>query len=368
MDPITFDVNDVTFALNPWTVLATVALGYLVWLAITREPSPFARARRPARANVLRLGRICGAVFALSWIVTVPPPQASLVTDLMGAVFVATLVLAVGFLVALGRAFLAARTRPGKVSRMNAAVAARARELESDRVAKSVRAARGETARVNGHAGAAGTGPGATNGSALDAGPVRASDPASAPVPSRIDVTVDDGPSVPRLPGESAGAYSDRLATLERLDEAVRTHDIGGSGRAPKGSRPSRVRPGVSARAGATDVPPAQALAPLPADAPPSVLRRRLEELGEEIRTMRRVAIAQRAALDFERESHARTRASAARAFETARAATADRRKAVKLARRERRARLELEGRLASRDGARQQNAVAMGEEDGTAA
>ena len=93
------------------------------------------------------------------------------------------------------------------------------------------------------------------------------------------------------------------------------------------------------------------ALAPLPANAPPSVLQRRLAELSGELATMRRVVIAQKAELDFEREEHARSRLAARKAIDVAQRAIAERRTAIKLARRERRARLELEGRLANRDG-----------------
>ncbi len=75
--------NVMTVWANPWTVAVMVGLGYLVWLAIAREASPFARSSRRSRRNVYRLGRRCALVVALSWIVTLPPPVRSLAGDVI---------------------------------------------------------------------------------------------------------------------------------------------------------------------------------------------------------------------------------------------------------------------------------------------
>ncbi len=77
--------------------------------------------------------------------------------------------------------------------------------------------------------------------------------------------------------------------------------------------------------------------------------------------------IAQRAMLDVEREAHERTRVVAARALELARRAMTRRRMAIKIARRERRARLELEARVVPDIGTRRRNAASVACEGGVA-
>ncbi len=109
---------------------------------------------------------------------------------------------------------------------------------------------------------------------------------------------------------------------------------------------PAAVHAVSSATRGTALVPAAARIAAPVADATPTTPRARFPAPAGEIDVLHRVAMAQRALLDAERGAHERTRASAARGLELARRATSETRMAIKLARRERRARLALRRRL----------------------
>lgn len=335
-----------TGALDPRAVAIVAALGYAVWLGITREPSVFATARRIARRNTLRLGRVCAGTVALSWVVTFPPPERSTAGDVLESMGFALATLFALSVVAAVRAVVRAWRRPERMSRVNAVVAARTND----------RAASGHPGTKRREAGTPSVAGKEADRSAPPRSGSAAVEPARAAPRSRFEYP-------PRLAGESAEEHDARRTALARLASEVRTHaldeidsDLGEAAPVADGTARDALA------SAASDLPNAP-VAP-PEGASPSLLRRRLAELSAEIATLRRVAIAQRAELDFEREAHARSRESARKALDVARRAMAERRTAIKLARRERRARLELEGRLGFDAAVRRDNARALVDEE----
>ena len=342
---------------NPAAIAIVLTLAYLLWFVITREPSPLATARRRARQNTLRLGRRCALVVAVSWVITLAPPARSVARDVAESLALAALVLAGLFLVRLAGAFLAERgDRSERLRRIDAAV----------RAGAGTRAGAGGDAASTRPASAA---PAASEKDVPTAPAAQASPaPAEAPSPvsSEHAVAAVARPrraidAAARMAGESDADHARRDAVMDRLEERVRTHDLGspasaetaveGVGDARRAESGQASDPSVNPAPRAAE---AAALAP----APTGALGRRLAEVTEELATLRRVVIAQRAELDFEREAHDRSRAAARKALDIAQRAVADRRVAIKLARRERRARLQLEGRLGVDPDARRGNAA----------
>ena len=259
-------------ALNPAVVGVMVVLGYLTWLAITRETSPFVRSFRRARRNVLRLGRRCASVVAVSWLVTLPHPERSLARDVVESVaFAAAVLLCLGLL-GLVRAFLRERAERPSAAQGPEGPAAASAALANESAPARHRASASAGTRVADAAGGrvrvrAGTSPTASGTPGARAPAVPAA------IVARTDPAADrsrrrDAPGATPMADESERRTAVKLARRERrarLELEGRLANVTGEtlrrNAASAGGTGPTERRGAG---GAADVP-----AEGPADAPP---------------------------------------------------------------------------------------------------